>query len=85
MLDLQELGTEHASQVEPDDAYWAQHDARVEQCYAGQWVVPFGRLIVAHGADLAAVLEDAERATGLSRDELVACAIPQPQDWLADA
>lgn len=34
MLDLQELGTEHARQAEPDDAYWAQHDARVEQCYA---------------------------------------------------
>lgn len=85
MLDLQESPTEHASPVEPDDAYWAQHDPGVEQCYAGQWVVPVRRRIVAHGTDLAAVLEEAERATHRRRDELVACAIPQPQDWLADA
>ncbi len=85
MLDLRELPGTRAAKAGHEDASWAQHDPWVEQCYAGEWVVAVGRRIVAHGTDLAAVLEEAAHVTQRSRDELVACAIPQPQDWLADA
>jgi hypothetical protein len=68
-----------------DDIFWAQHDPSVEQHYAGQWVVPVQRRIVSHGTDLDAVLDEAARVTRRRRDEIVACAIPHPNDWLADA
>lgn len=80
--------TDHSAAAESrrnDDAFWAQHDPAVEYKYAGQWVVPFERRIVANGADLEAVLEQAARVTHRSKGELLVCAIPHPDDWLADA
>ncbi|HLN30530.1 MAG TPA: hypothetical protein VK395_22490 [Gemmataceae bacterium] len=68
-----------------EDAEWAQHDPQVEESYGGWWVVPFERTIVAHGANPAAVLKEAARLTQRSPEELVACAIPHPDNWLADA
>ena len=86
MLDLRESPGQPVGEVEhDDDAFWAQHDLGVEQSYGGQWVVPFRRRIVAHGTDLEAVLEEAACATHRTRDELVVCAVPRPNDWLADA
>jgi Family of unknown function (DUF5678) len=72
-------------QSQNDDLFWAQHDPSVEEHYAGEWVVPIQRRIVSHGKDLDAVLEEAARVTCRRKEELVACAIPHPDDWLADA
>jgi hypothetical protein len=68
-----------------EDAYWAQHDPQVEKQYGGQWVVPHERKIVAHGTDLTSVLQEAARLTNRRPDELVVCAIPQANSWLASA
>jgi len=86
MLDLREPPGQSVRRDEQDeDVFWAQHDPQVEQCYGGQWVVPLGRRIVAHGTDVEIVIQEAARVSHLSRDGLVACAVPQPNDWLADA
>jgi hypothetical protein len=67
------------------DADWAKSDPEVERQFAGQWVVPFERRIVAHGIDLAKVLQEAERLTFLPQKRLVVCGVPLPDSWLADA
>jgi hypothetical protein len=65
------------SQLE-QDLLWASTDPDVQRDYAGQYVVPFQRRIVAHGTDLQAVLRDAERITGKPAHELADCAISDP-------
>jgi Family of unknown function (DUF5678) len=67
------------------DADWAKSDPEVEKRFAGQWVVPFERRIVAHGEDLEKVLQEAERLSFLPRERLVVCGVPHPESWLADA
>jgi hypothetical protein len=61
-----------------EDLDWATGDPDVQTKYQGQYVVPFDRTIVAHGTDLAAVLRDAEKATGQPAHELPHCAILDP-------
>jgi hypothetical protein len=74
-----------AEQKTNEDVYWAQHDAEVEKCYGGQWVVPLERRIVAHGSDPETVLREAALVTQRPAEELAVCAVPHPQNWLADA
>jgi hypothetical protein len=73
------LGEKPMSQVlkshQEEDLLWATEDPDVQHKYAGQYVVPFQRRIVAHGTDLAAVLREAERVTGKPAHELPDCAI----------
>jgi hypothetical protein len=61
-----------------EDLHWATHDPDVLDRYAGQYVVPFERQIVAHGPDLGSVLAEAARRTGKETWELVFCAIQDP-------
>ena len=62
-----------------------QYDASVQELYGGQWVVAVNGIIVAHGEDVELVLRDAAHITGKNPAELVACAIPSPDSWLANA
>jgi hypothetical protein len=58
--------------------HWARHDADVQTKYMGQFIVPFQRQVVAHGTDLAQVLEEAARVTGRKPGELPVCGIDDP-------
>ena len=68
-----------------DPVFWAQHDPDTEELYAGQWVVAHEGKIVAHGIDIELVRREAARITGREPEELVVCAIPRAESWLADA
>ncbi len=59
-----------------EDLIWVTEDAEVQRKYAGQYVVPFQRRVVAHGTNLVTVLREAERVTGKPANELPDCAIP---------
>ena len=65
------------------DARWARHDPEVQTKYAGQFVVPYGRKIVAHGKDAAAVLAQAARVTGCAERQLPLCGIDDPLQELS--
>jgi hypothetical protein len=65
---VQPLSAEHRRQFEDID--WAQHDPDVLDKYEGQFIVPFEKRVVAHGHDVATVLEEAARATGRDTQEL---------------
>jgi hypothetical protein len=61
-----------------DDETWALQDAEVQARYRGQFVVPFGRKIVAHGPEAERVLEEAARATGRRVEDLPLLGIDDP-------
>jgi hypothetical protein len=61
-----------------DEIRWALHDPDVQQRYSGQFVVPWGRTVVAHGPVAAAVLEEAARLTGRKPEELPLVRIVDP-------
>ena len=61
-----------------EDSYWAQQDPDVQAAYAGEFVVPFERRIVAHGPDAAAVLREAARVTGRKAESLPLVGILDP-------
>ena len=63
-----------------EDLEWACNDPEVQRKYAGQYVVPFERKIIAHGTDLEQVLRAAVAATGKPADELPDCAILDPRE-----
>jgi len=67
-----------AQDHQQEDLDWATRDPDVQAKYQGQYVVPFGRAVVAHGTDLAAVLRQAEEVTGQPAHELPHCAILDP-------
>ena len=68
-----------------DDAHWAQHDPDVEILYGGQWVVVQERTIIAHGTDPAKVRAEAAKILHCRPEELILCAVPHSDSWLADA
>ena len=76
VIEVQRLTAEERLQIE--DAQWARHDKDVLESYRGQFVVPFRRRIVAHGHDVALVLAEAARVTGLRPEELPICGIDDP-------
>jgi hypothetical protein len=53
-----------------EDARWARQDPDVLAQYAGEFVVPFERKIIAHGTDAATVLAEAARIAGRPVEEL---------------
>ncbi len=61
-----------------EDVRWARQDPEVLTLYCGELVVPYGRQIVAHGADAAAVRAEASRVTGRPVEELVLVSIIDP-------
>jgi hypothetical protein len=61
-----------------EDVRWAQLDPEVQAQYRGQFVVPFGRRIIAHGLDAAAVLAEAALATGCRVEQLALVGIVDP-------
>lgn len=72
-----------ATDRQQEDLEWACTDPEVQQRYAGQYVVPFERRIVAHGNDLEQVLRDAVAVTGKSVDELADCIIFDPLEEIS--
>ena len=46
------------------DVRWAKQDPEVLARHRGEFVVPYGRKIVAHGKDASVVLAEAARITG---------------------
>jgi len=76
VVSVEPLGELERRQIH--DVRWARHDPEVQVKYAGQFVVPFGRKIVAHGKDIAAVLAQAARVTGCSEEQLPLCGIDDP-------
>lgn len=81
MIDVRPITPAERRQIE--DAQWATNDGDVREKYQGQFVVPFGRKIVAHGYEVETVLNQAALATGLSLDELPLCSIDDPLQDLA--
>lgn len=61
-----------------EDARWADQDPDVMALYSGEFVVPYQRQVVAHGTDVAAVLAEAARVTGLPVDDLPLVGITDP-------
>jgi len=61
-----------------EDVQWALHDPEVLASYTGEFVVPVERRIVAHGADIEAVLGEAARVTGRDPESLPICGIDDP-------
>jgi hypothetical protein len=61
-----------------EDEAWASHDADVQISYRGQFVVPFRRRIIAHGADAAQVLKEAAQLTGCKIEDLPLVGIDNP-------
>jgi hypothetical protein len=68
----------HAQWVTAQDAIWAQHDGEVQAKYQGEFVVPVGRRIIAHGRNAAEVLAEAARVTGKRAEELPLVGIVNP-------
>ena len=60
------------------DAAWAEEDPQVTASYPGEFVVPYGRCVVAHGRDVQAVLSEATAKTGRTIEELVVVGIDAP-------
>jgi hypothetical protein len=61
-----------------EDARWARQDPDVLAKYAGEFVVPYERKIVAHGKDAAVVLADASQITGRPVEELPLVGVVDP-------
>lgn len=61
-----------------DDLQWVTQDLDILDQYMGEYVVPFGRRIVAHGTDLEQVLKEAAQRTGKEIWQLTFCAIQDP-------
>ena len=61
-----------------EDARWARQDSDVLARYTGEFVVPYQRKIVAHGADAAVVLAEAARITGRPVEELPLVGVMDP-------
>jgi hypothetical protein len=61
-----------------DEIRWALEDPEVLARYCGQFVVPWGRTIVAHGDVAAVVLDEAARLTGKKPEELPLVPIVDP-------
>lgn len=57
------------------DIKWARHDPQVQTAYAGEFVVPYQRRVVAHGTNAVAVLAEAARVTSRPAEELAVCAV----------
>ena len=76
VVQVRPLTAEQRQQLE--DTHWASHDPEIQVKYMGQFVVPFHRQVVAHGTNLAAVLDEAARVTGRKPEELPVCGIDDP-------
>jgi hypothetical protein len=61
-----------------EDISWAQCDPDVQGKYRGEFIVPRGRTIVAHGHDVAVVLEEASRILGCKKEDLPLVGIVDP-------
>jgi hypothetical protein len=61
-----------------EDVRWARQDPEVLAQHRGEFVVPYQRQIVAHGADAAAVLAEAAQITGRAVEELPLVGIIDP-------
>src|SRR5260370_1489304 len=61
-----------------EDEAWATHDDTVQTAYRGEFVVPFGRRIIAHGTNAEQVLKEAAAVAGCDADELPLLGIDNP-------
>jgi hypothetical protein len=63
------------------DAEWAMNDPDVQRRFRGEWIVAYGRNVVAHGSDPKAVLDHANRIAAVDH-RLVLCAGDESDSWL---
>lgn len=60
------------------DGHWAETDPQVQAEYQGEFVVPVGRRIVAHGPIAVEVLAEAAKRTGKAVEELPLVGVASP-------
>jgi len=68
----------HEELQRQEDVRWAREDPEVLAHFSGEFVVPYGRKIVAHGTDAAVVLAEAARITGRQLEELPLVGVIDP-------
>jgi hypothetical protein len=61
-----------------EDIAWAQQDSEVHAKHRGEFVVPYHRAIVAHGHDLALILEQASSILGRPKEDIPIVGIIDP-------
>jgi hypothetical protein len=61
-----------------EDEAWASRDEFVQATYRGQFVVPFGRRIIAYGTDATEVLRQAAAIAGCDVEDLPLVGIDDP-------
>jgi len=61
-----------------EDVRWARQDLEVLARHCGEFVVPYRRQIVAHGADATAVLAEAAQITGRAPEDLPLVSVIDP-------
>jgi hypothetical protein len=65
------------------DMDWAINDPEVKRKHEDELVAVYRRQIVAHGQDMKAILDEAERVTGLPRNKIAVTNIPGPGSFFA--
>jgi hypothetical protein len=68
---------------ELEEVEWANQDPDVRREYADQLVAVYGHKIIAHGEDMAEVLAEAQRITGLPKHKIPLTSIIGPRTLFA--
>jgi hypothetical protein len=70
------LSAEESEQL--GDMIWAATDKHLQELYPDEFVAVYQRQVIAHGDDLAAVYNEAERITGRPRHKIAITTILGP-------